>query len=194
MVTEGQTLAELFNFRSGRAAKIVAQRQFSELLASRNICTGATMAMRAKFRTECFPMPESTIHDGWIALVAAGKNALTYLDECLIQYRLHPAQQLGLGDSWSLWQRLRRSRAERDAILEKLADEARALSDSIDHRPSLKAIARLIGARAQHFAFRAGLKFMPRWKRAGAIAREISNGRYLRFTGNYSAALKDLII
>ena len=71
---------------------------FEELLEGRNRVTGATVAFRKELKKYIFPfnLPEYCWHDGWIAMIAAGVNKLTYLEECLTRYRIHPDQQVGI--------------------------------------------------------------------------------------------------
>lgn len=62
--------------------------------------TGATTALRASFVPYCLPFPELNklaIHDGMMAASAAIRNQIGYIDECLIKYREHRAQSVGLG-------------------------------------------------------------------------------------------------
>lgn len=62
-----------------------------------NFCTGATMAFRKNTVKDILPIPiiKGFHHDEWIALQAAQKGALFFLDEKLISYRGHDAQQVG---------------------------------------------------------------------------------------------------
>lgn len=66
-----------------------------------NIVTGATMAIRKSTLSYIIPFKlnfkqRKFWHDGWISAVLFSKGKLEYLDECLIKYRLHPVQQVGI--------------------------------------------------------------------------------------------------
>ena len=62
-----------------------------------NCATGAAMAFRnnLSFLQKPFPVIKYFIHDRWLAINLAEKNSLGILDEKLIKYRLHPAQETG---------------------------------------------------------------------------------------------------
>lgn len=63
-----------------------------------NHATGATMAIKGKmvFSQYC---NNWSLHDEAIALIAIHEGTLGYIDEPLIQYRLHGSQQVGIPDS-----------------------------------------------------------------------------------------------
>lgn len=62
-----------------------------------NIATGATMALRSKFISECVPFPliPNFHHDEWIARVASSKGQFSFLPKKYINYRIHDEQQVG---------------------------------------------------------------------------------------------------
>jgi hypothetical protein len=59
--------------------------------------TGATMLFRTRLRDYLCPAAGEWLHDGWIAALAACMGGVAFLDEPLIQYRVHAAQQVGTG-------------------------------------------------------------------------------------------------
>lgn len=61
-----------------------------------NVVTGATVVFRSRFRDEFLPIPDSWIHDGWIAWIAALHGGLAVLPAAKIRYRIHSRQQVGL--------------------------------------------------------------------------------------------------
>lgn len=72
------------------------------LVNGRNRVTGATVALRAPLIRLALPFPADLRahgwwHDGWLALVAALGNGLHLLPTVHTQYRLHQAQQVGVG-------------------------------------------------------------------------------------------------
>ncbi len=70
---------------------------FDFLIRVDNIVTGAGLAIKnvKQLLTTPFPNVQGLLHDGWIALYYSGKGRLSYCDEILFQYRIHPAQQIG---------------------------------------------------------------------------------------------------
>ena len=59
--------------------------------------TGATVMFRAHLREYICPAAGEWLHDGWIAACASCLANIGFLDEPLIQYRIHPQQQVGTG-------------------------------------------------------------------------------------------------
>ena len=61
--------------------------------------TGSTVAIRASFIPYCIPFPKmsvKTIHDEIMAICAVTRNKIDFIDECLIRYRLHANQSVGI--------------------------------------------------------------------------------------------------
>ena len=59
--------------------------------------TGATVMFRAKLREYICPAAGEWLHDGWIAACVACLAGIRFLDQPLIQYRIHRQQQVGTG-------------------------------------------------------------------------------------------------
>ncbi|MFK9094229.1 glycosyltransferase [Bacillus salipaludis] len=93
MVVSG-TLWERFGFIH-RNQKHFNKNPLSYLL-KRDTVTGATVAIRKKLINDVIPFPEEYVHDAWCALIAASKSELSTIPECLINYRVHSEQQIGL--------------------------------------------------------------------------------------------------
>ena len=93
-------LSRQVGFRGPEVQRDAASGRIVRTLAKRALATGATMAFRASLRGAILPLPEvlprDLIHDAWIALVAALRGTLGFLDEPLILYRQHAAQQVGV--------------------------------------------------------------------------------------------------
>lgn len=69
--------------------------------------TGATTALRASMMPYCIPLSDIVAHDEAIAMSAAFLNKIGYIDQCLIKYRQHGKQTIGLrmairhpGEKW----------------------------------------------------------------------------------------------
>lgn len=74
------------------------ENAFEDLVYNRNYVTGATAMISRKLLKDALPfdIPKGYYHDSWLAVNAAGLNGLRYMDECLINYRIHPQQQVGI--------------------------------------------------------------------------------------------------
>jgi len=91
----GKQLWDSIQFGSGE------QKQFQaghgvDILLKRNVVTGATLMVRASRRPQFLPVPNIWVHDGWIAWMLVIHSQLRLIDEPLIQYRIHPNQQVGI--------------------------------------------------------------------------------------------------
>ncbi|HXF45302.1 MAG TPA: glycosyltransferase family 2 protein [Burkholderiaceae bacterium] len=65
------------------------------LLLKRNIVTGATCAIRREVYAHATPFDPNFVHDEWLALHAALRGRLVRLEQPLIRYRQHQANQIG---------------------------------------------------------------------------------------------------
>lgn len=67
---------------------------FSQLL-SNNIVTGMTMCVRSSFKDVLLPFSKHGYHDAWISILASLLVNVAALDESLVLYRQHEANQEG---------------------------------------------------------------------------------------------------
>lgn len=71
--------------------------------------TGATCALRASMMPYCIPLSNIVAHDEMIAMASAFRNKIGYIAQCLIKYRQHGKQTIGLkmairhpGEKWEI--------------------------------------------------------------------------------------------
>jgi len=181
--------------------------KFFDVLLSQNVVTGATMAFRAEFRKTFTPIPEgipNLIHDGWISLVIAGAAEVVFIDEPLIKYRQHAAQQLGIGYEATLSQDFdeRRNRygasiafAENEVARLKQMEEIFAAHPQFANKRGTIKFADLIEekqAKIAHYEARRRLP-LTRFNRLLPVFKEVSSGRYGRFSKGLLSAAKDLL-
>lgn len=69
-----------------------------DLLNNNNKVTGATVAMRSSLLQNSLPirLPKGYWHDAWFAMHAAARGGLAFDSTRLIDYRIHPKQQVGV--------------------------------------------------------------------------------------------------
>ena len=67
-----------------------------EQLVRWKVVTGATLAFRSRLTPLLLPMPEGTLHDAWIALVAALTGRVVAIADPLLSYRVHPGNAVGV--------------------------------------------------------------------------------------------------
>lgn len=103
-----EDLRSLSKLIDGRKENFPSAQPFRifPLLLPVNRVTGATMAFRSTFSDLVLPIPLDTVfqHDGWIALIIAAVAPAVFLDEPLIKYRQHSAQQIGVSVPASQYQ------------------------------------------------------------------------------------------
>jgi glycosyltransferase involved in cell wall biosynthesis len=99
------------------------------LLCRERFITGATMMFRRSALADALPIPSEWVHDAWLGTVLSFHGNVTALNEPLIEYRVHPQQQVGTTSRWrreatrdavAHWVRIRRERLQSDALLEHL--------------------------------------------------------------------------
>ena len=136
-----------------------------DILLRGYVVTGATLAIRSKIIPEIFPVPqliEELIHDGWISLWLSMENRIGFLNDPLIRYREHAAQQVGLngkGEAVTLWDRLTRNRVLKLAKIEKKHQDSQALLEYLKDKPQVsKAIIEKLQKRTAHYRMRSSLQ------------------------------------
>jgi len=164
-----------------------------EILSKRNVITGATMALRSSLRDAVLPVPESWMHDGWIALIASVVSGVAFIEHPLIEYRQHPGSQIG-SRNLGVDKRLEESKRKGSRYFESEAgrlDSARerlaALGGSGEYAEAIG----LLEARGSHLRARAriargGLSRIP------AIAGELFTLQYHRYSNGLRSVISDL--
>lgn len=73
---------------------------FDDLVRGKNKVTGATVAFRSELKKHIFPFRTIAVyfHDAWLALYAAKQQGLFFIEQPLIQYRVHAKQLVGIGN------------------------------------------------------------------------------------------------
>lgn len=81
-------------------AEFIKKGACDYVLTFSNIVAGAMLAIKKEAIPLVYPfkLMDKMWHDEWIALVLSSVNKFMFVDQKLIQYRLHPAQQLGIGE------------------------------------------------------------------------------------------------
>jgi glycosyltransferase involved in cell wall biosynthesis len=155
-----------------------------DILLRGYVVTGATLAIRSKIIPEIFPVPqliEELIHDGWISLWLSMENRIGFLNDTLIQYREHAAQQVGLngkGKFVTIWDRLTRTRVQKLVKIEKKYHDSEALLAYLSGKPQVsKAIIEKLHKRTAHYRMRSSLP-ANRLKRILPVLQATFEGNY----------------
>jgi glycosyltransferase involved in cell wall biosynthesis len=83
---------------SQSSKKHIHDSSFARVLCS-NPVSGCTTMIRRELLDDLSEFPEWMPHDQWLALLAADRESLTYLPECLISFRQHENNTLGAGSN-----------------------------------------------------------------------------------------------
>lgn len=90
----GYNLWQAIRFSPAEQHGVLTGNAFQVLLRH-NVVTGATLAFRSVFRGSVIPIAETWMHDGWIAINIAARAEIAMINQPLIKYRQHGANQIG---------------------------------------------------------------------------------------------------
>lgn len=185
----GASLFETLGVDAVLARRLGSDGAFDELV-KRNMLTGATMAVTRSLVDRTTPFPASWVHDEWLAIVAATTGGIAVLEERLIDYRQHGANEIGvarLGTGGKIG-RLRESRMKRNELLLRRAQDLAERLPEIagDH------VQQRVTEKLAHEQFRSGLS-PKRLRRLVPVLREWRTGRYSRFGLGAQDVLRDLV-
>ena len=171
-------------------------RAFEALLRTW-IVTGTTMMFRARYRTFLLPIPDSWIHDGWIALIISAFAGVEPLDERTVKYRQHANQQIG-GKKLSLSDLYRRAKALGPSYFRLALERFEAAQDRLHrfahhlHNPTFM---QMIARKVEHQRRRLAIaECSSRGKRAMLAFEEFVRGGYGHYSPGLSHFVRDMIL
>lgn len=172
-------------------------------LMGRSIVSGCTLSFRASGLGLLMPFPgERTdsdlrlIHDRWISMVLASVGPVAVIDDPLIEYRIHDAQQIGIPalqirklvpSSLLRWRSAAVPTREHTARLEATIGLLHLVAARVpaDARPRVEDAIAHLRARASIDGWRA--------KRLAGVVREFLTGRYHRYSLGTASAVADVV-
>ena len=164
-----------------------------DLLLGWCFATGATMAFRSRFNAVILPIPSEAptfVHDRWIAVTIAAAGRFAIIPERLIAYRLHPAQQLGVGKAPFPLRHLTPFRCHSDAVALAALDERFKANPLRVSNPDFE---RSLVERQRHIEARSKFSRNP-VRRLKQVASEYGSGRYNLYPIGFKTCLKDLVV
>lgn len=179
-----------------REERLVWEGRFLEVYCRRNLVTGAAAAFRRSLLSVARPFPPEWVHDEWLAAMAASCGRVVMLSECLLLYRQHGRNAIGVPKDFGEyvahgWRRLREvSRREffRRRILRLEQWLARVQSLDGEH---VSEASHIQGA-LTHFRNRSQMTVNP-FSRFSVILGEWRSGRYLYYSDCRRGVLRDLL-
>lgn len=161
-------------------------------IANRNVVAGHALAIRRSSLPLVLPYGPTPYGDWWIALVLAGTTGIAVVEECLVSYRLHGTNSVGLDKKLRFAER---ASASFSGGLLARADLLEATIDRIDQVSpgKLSSTDRLVlQARASHMRSRGTLP-AKRSRRVAKVFHEAARGRYGQFGRGWKSVLMDLV-
>jgi glycosyltransferase involved in cell wall biosynthesis len=187
-----RTLWGALELTHGRRRRLAAGRGL-EVLVRWNVVSGAAMAFRSSLCDLVLPIPPGWVHDAWIALLVAAVAPIVPVAEPLIDYRQHPAQQIGerkrglVAQYRKAWEM---GRGTFEGVAERFAEALARLRNWPGVPPER---VRLLEEKVCHAQVRAGMRTPGVW-RLPRVAREWWAGGYRRFSRGWKAAAQDLFL
>jgi glycosyltransferase involved in cell wall biosynthesis len=158
----------------------------------RNLATGAASAFRRSLLEIALPLPANWIHDAWLATLAAAVGQVAIIDDALVDYRQHGANQIGMARR-TLKQRVTDMfRARLDTIRED-ADRLETLVERMELKGVSRGRLEIARTMRQHLLYRLAICSRPLWRRLVGVLREWGSGRYALFGTGGRSALRDLL-
>ena len=184
-------------FFSPREQQQVRDGRAVEVFLKHVVAAGTTLAFRSRFRDLYLPFPNlRDCHDAWIAFVIAAVSEFRILDENLITYRVHGANQFGL-HKMSLREQLAQAHKQLEvgafAYAVDFFTAARERLSGAGDVPSAEPIFSLIDAKIDHSRVRDEMS--PHLLgRVPAILREALAGRYGRYSYGLKSVAQDIFL
>ncbi len=167
---------------SARELRLVRERSGIAAWLVRNLATGATSAFRRALFEAATPFPNDWVHDEWLAILAAALGDVDYVASPLIDYRQHAANQIGvrrlsLAEKFG---RLARPRGDHYRTMLRRTEVLLSRLEAFGARVPPRVL-EAVREKLVHVRMRASLPGR-RIARILPIAREITTGRYLRYS------------
>lgn len=188
-------LWEAVGFDHERRGRVRDGEAFEEI-AGRNFVTGMTTVFREKYWGQVSPIPAGWIHDHWIALIISVIADVSFIDEPLVDYRIHDRNDTGVPPSGSRLQGVRAALESKPGFYRETAEmyedarkRLRALDgDGHDFHDERKFLQGLV----EHNMARARMPDSFR-RRLPIVLHELKRRRYQTYSRGYGSALKDAI-
>lgn len=163
-----------------------------EQLLRRNVVTGATFAFRSGFKKLILPIPDSWVHDGWIALLIAAVSGMGIIPEPLVYYRQHGDNQIG-AEKKGVWARIAESiEIKRESYYDAdIRAYQAAYLRLLPHLDDKKL--NLLEEKLSHLHVRSSLP-KSRLLRVPTILKELLMLRYHRYSRHWQVVVRDMIM
>lgn len=169
--------------------KLMDAGRYFEVLLRRNVVTGATMVIRRDILSRVLPIPTGWIHDEWIPMVSCLVGRVSYEKTCLISYRIHRNNTIGLNGGGRKLNFFTR----RQLIREFYSFKASKLIGLQQRNIASDAERNYLDAFISHLHFRVLVSELPYRKKVIPIFNKALDGSYSRFSRGWLSALRDFL-
>ena len=198
LVSLGYQLWDSLWFSATEQARVRDGRAL-EVFLKHVVAAGGTTAFRANLRELALPIPDMPVaHDAWLALMAAAVGRVHIVEEPLISYRLHDANQVGLR-KLGLRQQFEQARKQIDRHAFRYAadlhtEALRRLTNGIPARYRLHRDAdRLLGQKIYHSESRDAINGSA-INHSKTVLCELLSLRYFRYSYGWKSVAQDLFL
>lgn len=181
------------NFTNKEKKDILKGKPINTLI-KHNVVTGATMAFKSFYRDKFLPIPANWYHDAWIAFVIALFCDLCFIEEPLIKYRQHRAQQVGgiKNENFSLEKGFMNTREYYKKEHEHYIAALNKIIELKDQMASSQEIIKLVRQRVDYLQLRADPPKM-KTKRMIKVMENLLTMQYHKYSNGFLSAVKDLL-
>jgi glycosyltransferase involved in cell wall biosynthesis len=183
----GRTMFDVTRFTPRRRRRFIAGKGLEVLLA-RNVVCGATLAFRSSLRDVLLPIPTTGLHDMWLSTLLCAVTGVAVVDEPLVRYRQHGANQVG-APATDLRSKLTRRRTQ-GVFGDELA-HYRGMVARLGVQPPGTVdphTVELLKGKVRHLEFRYGQS----GRNPIPVVAELARGRYHRYSRGVESAGYDL--
>jgi glycosyltransferase involved in cell wall biosynthesis len=163
------------------------------VLLRHSIAAGSMLAFRSKYLPLLLPFPDlPRSHDIWITLLIAAVAKISPIPEPLIDYRIHPDNQIGLPQNGLTGQIASARRQIQQNAFALAADFYQSALNRLTANHAPDAVLQLIAQKVHHSRARHDLPHFP--AKLGVIAKEWKSGNYKKYSYGFKSVLQDLFL
>lgn len=155
-----------------------------KVLLKRNVITGAAFAFKNRCIDTQAIFPKLWVHDAWIVINLVIKGRIGFVPECLVGYRQHSANQIGLGKK-SIWARYKYRPA---GYFSDLISRHKDLLAFLKYSEAEDSFIAIVEGKIRHLNAR-----LDGEDKSAILILELFNGNYHRYSSGFLSFIKDFI-
>lgn len=194
-LASGGRLWKSFSFTRSEQQRFAAGHAVN-VLTRHPVVTGATMAFRRALFHFLSPIPDEDVHDRWMSFLLAALGRFALIPEPLMRYRLHHAQQIGVG-AVTFSERMGRARQTgTEVYLAEIARFRELQNRLLELRasfPGTEIAIHSVVNKIAHLVHRVEVRQSDAG-RLSRILREVRNHGYWNYSAGWESVAKDLFL